>query len=221
MFRWSSAVVAAALLCLPTLAAGQAEMASAERVEGGVKGGVSFSDIPRFADVLTEEASAETDYRIGAVIGGFVAFPFGGYFAVQPEVLYTQRGLKGRIPLADETFKLKLSYVDVPVLLRVGPSSGRGFHAFAGPSFNFNVGAQLIVGGTFNDEEDFKDEVADLDVGLVVGAGYYGGLLILEGRYQEGLTNVNALADDESYRNRGFAALVGIRFGRSAAKPAP
>lgn len=222
MLHWSSAALAAALLCLPALAAGQpTETASAEKIEGGVKGGVSFSDIPKFGDVLTAEVSADTDYRVGAVIGGFVAFPFGRYLSLQPEVLYTQRGMEGSIPTLDETFKLKLSYIDIPVLLRIGPSSGRGFHVLAGPSFNVNVGAQLIVGGTFNDEEDYKDEVEDIDVGLVVGAGYYGGLLIVEGRYQEGLRNVAAQSEDESYRNRGFAALVGIRFGRSAAKPAP
>jgi hypothetical protein len=110
--------------------------------------------------------------------------------------------------------------IDLPILLRIGPSSGRGLHVVAGPSFNFNIGAQLIVGDTFNDEEDYKDEVEDIDVGLVIGAGYYGGLLIVEGRYQEGLRSTAALVD-ESYRNRGFVAMVGVRFGRSAARPAP
>lgn len=214
------AVLVAVFVCQPTLATGQAEVASAGRIEGGVKGGLSFSDIPRFADVLAEEAEADTDYRIGAVVGGFVAFPFSRYLSLQPEVLWAQRGIEGSIPSAGETFALKLAYIDIPILLRIGPSSGRGFHVVAGPSLNVNLGAQLIVGDTFNDEEDYKDEVEDFDVGLVVGAGHYGGLLIVEGRYQEGLRNIAALSD-RSYRNRGFAAMVGIRFGRSAARPAP
>jgi hypothetical protein len=219
MLRPISAALVIVCLCLPAAASGQ-EVADAERVEGGVKGGVTFSDIPTFADVLAEEANVDSNYRVGAAVGGFLAFSFGSNFALQPEVLYAQRGLEGRIPTPDETFKLKLSYIDLPVLLRVGPSSGRGFHLLAGPSFNINVGAQLIVGGTFNDEEDYKDEVEDLDIGFVVGGGYYGGLLIAEGRYEEGLKNVSTLSDD-SYRHRGFLAMVGIRFGRSAAKPAP
>jgi hypothetical protein len=214
--------LAIAALCLPTGAVAQSsDVPMGQSIEGGVKGGVSLATIPNFADVLAEEAGASADYRVGAVIGGFLAFPLARAFSLQPEVLFTQRGLEGDIPAIAESFKLKLSYIDVPVLVRIGPASGRGFHVLAGPSFNFNVGAQLIIGGTFNDEQDFKDEVEDVDVGLVVGAGYYGPYLIVEGRYEEGLTNTSTLSDDENYRNRGFIALVGIRFGRSAARPAP
>lgn len=210
-------ITAALTLVLMSLPA----LISAQTVEGGVKGGVTFADIPRFADVLSAEAGAGTDLRIGAVVGGSLAFPLSSLFSLQSEVLYTQRGLEGSVPSLGETFKLKLSYIDLPVLVRIGPANGRGFHVLAGPSFNFNIGAQLIVGGTFNDEEDFKDEVEDVDIGLVVGAGYYGTLLILEARFEEGLTNVSTFADDESYRNRTIIAMVGMRFGRKAGQATP
>lgn len=214
MYTRITAAFTLALILLPTLAI-------AQTVEGAVKGGVTFADIPRFADVLGEDADANTDLRIGAVVGGALAFPIGGPFSLQPEVLYTQRGLEGSVPSLGETFKLKLSYVDLPVLVRIGPARGRGFHFLAGPSFNFNIDAQLIVGGTFNDEEDFKNEVEDVDIGMVVGGGYYGSLLIVEGRFEEGLTNVSTFADDESYRNRTIIAMVGMRFGRKAGKTTP
>lgn len=213
-----------ALSLLPAVAAAQqADLPERNLLEGGVKGGVSVATIPAFADTLTELSDASTDYRFGAVIGGFFAFPFSDHFSLQPEVLYTQRGVEGtaRVLGLSETFKVKLTYIDVPVLVRIGPSSGRGFQVLAGPSFNFNVGAQLIVGGTFNDERDIKADVEDVDVGLVVGAGYYGGLLVLEGRYEEGLTNISTQAAGESFRNRTAIGLIGIRFGKSAAKPAP
>jgi outer membrane immunogenic protein len=210
------------LFCLPGPAsAQQADLANRGSVEGGVKGGVTFATIPKFGDALSEATGADTSYRVGATIGGFLAFSFANNFSIQPEVLYTQRGIEGDAPVLGETFKVKLSYIDLPVLLRIGPSNGRGVHVLVGPSFNFNAGAQLIVGGTFNDEQDFKEEIEDVDVGLVVGAGYYGGLLILEGRYEEGLTNVATRPASESYHNRTFIGMIGIRFGRSAAKPAP
>jgi outer membrane immunogenic protein len=221
MYTRFIAAAAAILLGLPGPAsARQPDPANRPSVEGGVKGGVSFATIPKFADALSEARGADTGYRVGASIGGFLAFAFANNFSIQPELLYTQRGIEGDAPGLGETFKVKLSYIDLPVLLRIGPSSGRGFHVLVGPSFNFNVGAQLIIGGTFNDEQDFKDEIEDVDVGLVVGAGYYGGLLILEGRYEEGLTNVATRPASENYNNRTFIAMIGIRFGRSAAKPA-
>ena len=52
-----------------------------------------------------------------------------------------------------------------------------------------------------------------------VGAGYYGSFFLLEGRYQEGLTDIADFDEelgttDDSYRNRSVVVMVGVRFGR-------
>ena len=147
---------------------------------------------------------------MGFTAGGFVGIGLNGAIAIQPEVMYAQKGLKGRDPFAGSPFKFNLDYIDIPVLVRVGPP---GFKVLAGPSFNFNIRAKGTEEGEA--DEDFKDEIEPFEFGLVIGAGFYGSILIVEGRYQEGLTNVaksSFIDDDESYRNRSFAALVGIRF---------
>ena len=73
--------------------------------------------------------------------------------------------------------------------------------------------------GAADDEEDVKDEVNSFELGVVVGAGYYGSFFLLEGRYQEGLTDIADFGDelgttDDSYRNRSVVVMVGVRFGR-------
>jgi hypothetical protein len=91
--------------------------------------------------------------------------------------------------------------------------AGPRLQGAAGPSFNFNIRAKGTEEG--EPDEDIKDDIETFEFGLVIGAGFYGSILIVEGRYQEGLTNVvksTFIDDDESYRNRSFAALVGIRF---------
>ena len=205
MSRHIAVILVAGLLCLPGLARAQ---------EVGIKGGITFADIPNFGDVLDDEGFDSVKGRMGIVIGGHVGIPLSGLFTLQPEVLYTQRGIEADVPFVDETFKFNLDYLDVPVLLRVGRSNG--FQFLVGPSFNFNTGATIKSEGIVDEEEDFKDEVEDVEVALVLGAGFYGRLLILEGRYQEGLTNIAEFDEfefQEDYKNRSFTLLIGVRFG--------
>jgi hypothetical protein len=212
MSQHSVVLLALALMWLPA-------PAGAQSVEAAVKGGVSIASIPRYSEVLREEGATDIDKRYGAVVGGHVALPFSDLFAIQPEFLYAQRGIEGRVPIVqNQRFQLKLDYVDLPVLVRLGPQTG-GFQFLAGPSFNFNTSARLILEGAADDEEDVKDEVNSFELGVVVGAGYYGSFFLLEGRYQEGLTDIADFGDelgtrDDSYRNRSVVVMVGVRFGR-------
>jgi Outer membrane protein beta-barrel domain len=188
-------------------------MVSAQTVDWGIKGGVIFADVPKVSALFEDEGAVDLGYRVGVTAGGFVGIGLNSALAIQPEVLFAQKGFKGKDPFDSAAFGFNLDYIDIPVLIRVGPSGGEGFHLLAGPSFNFNIRAKGTEDG--EPDEDFKDEIEPFEFGLVVGAGFYGSVLIVEGRYQEGLTNVakaTFIDDDESYRNRSFAALVGIRF---------
>jgi hypothetical protein len=185
-------------------------MVSAQTVDWGIKGGVIFADIPKVSALFEDEGAVDLGYRVGFTAGGFVGIGLNSAVAIQPEVLFAQKGLKVKGPFEDGRFELQVDYIDVPVLVRVGPP---GFKVLAGPSFNFNIRAKGTSEG--EPDEDLKDDIEPFEFGLVIGAGFYGSVLIVEGRYQEGLTNVaksTFIDDDESYRNRSFAALVGIRF---------
>jgi hypothetical protein len=202
-----AALVVVGLALLPGTAAAQ--------VEVGVKGGVAFADIPKYAELI-EDDEGNADMRIGAAIGGHIAITLGGFVGLQTDVLYTQKGFKAEAPSGiDETLEVRLDYIDVPVMLRLGPTGSRGFQFLVGPSFNFNTNAKVVLEGVIDDEEDIKDEVEDFEMGLVIGAGYYGSLITVEGRWQEGLTDTSDFRDigDETYKNRTFLVLLGVRFG--------
>ena len=114
--------------------------------------------------------------------------------------------------------KIKLDYVDVPVLARFSSpvSGGTSFHVFAGPSFSFRVSAKAE--SSFEDEEeseDIDDDVERFDLGLVAGAGLEFGHFLIDGRYTWGLSNINKNkdeTDDVKIKNRVFAVMAGIRF---------
>jgi hypothetical protein len=134
--------------------------------------------------------------------------------AFQPEALYAQKGMHGRDPIgAADFFEVRTDYLDVPMLLRLQRSSGRGVYAIAGPSVNFNLAAKIVDEGV-DDEIDIKDDAEKVEVGLVVGLGMQWSTFLLEGRYAEGLTNIAKGLDpaEDPYRNRAFAIMVGVRF---------
>ena len=91
-------------VCLAALMPGAA---AAQSIGGGVKGGVSFGDVPNIADGV-DEASDILERRIGYAVGGFVAIRFGNGFSIQPEALYTQKGVGASAPgeTASSEFKL-------------------------------------------------------------------------------------------------------------------
>lgn len=179
--------------------------AAAQSFELGVKGGVTLATVtPDTQEYLglTEENTP----GFGVAVGGAFAFRFGDTFALQPEVLFVQKAYEVRLYTDDrydpfDPFPLdiavtgSLKYLEVPVLARFAIGGG-GLHVLTGPSINFSL----------------DDSNNRLDVGFVVGGGFYGSLLTVEGRYEEGLTSTSPyFADAVETRNRAFLLLVGVR----------
>lgn len=184
--------------------------AAAQPVTGGIKAGVVFASVPNFESVT----DLSTSVRTGVTGGGFVRFAIGKRFALQPEVLYTQKGVEGEESGAKIT--VELAYLEVPLLARYdfGAGTTRGY-VFGGPSFALELDAvsKSSFGGESH-EEDIGDDVERFEFALVAGAGVEFGRFLVEGRYSEGLTDIpKGDTDlDESLRSRTFAILAGIRF---------
>jgi hypothetical protein len=192
--------------------------AAAQQIGGGVKGGVTLGDVPKINAELLDEPSATTTWRTGYAVGGFLAIRFAGGFSIQPEVLYTQKGVK--IEMSDSggsgEVKLKADYVDVPILARYTFGKGVRGYVFAGPSLDFKVSAKMKVGVLGqSEEEDISEEVENFEFALVFGGGVELGPLLLEARWSEGLSNIAKADQGEpstDVKTRTVLFLAGIRF---------
>ncbi|MDO8835054.1 MAG: porin family protein [Vicinamibacterales bacterium] len=183
---------------------------NAQGVSGGIKGGVLFSSIPQFGDTL-EEAGVGIDVsqRVGFAGGAFLTLSLLPGFAIQPEVLYVQKGTELGVDGTDFSGSVNLDYIDVPVLARLSVGAGGARVYFVGgPSFNFNLKAET----EFNTEtDDVTDDVERYEISVVLGLGVEIGKLLVEGRWMEGLKNVSTDLDVEN-KSRTFAIMAGIRF---------
>ncbi len=172
----------------------------------GVKAGANFANL----NFEGEDATFSVDRRAGFVGGLFVVWPATSRLALQTEILFSRKGAE--VGEGGDSAKIKLNYLDLPVLARVSSeaSGGTSFHVFAGPSFGFRLSAK---GEGDGEEEDLDDDVERFDLGLVAGAGVEFGRLIIDGRYTWGLSDIDKdKSDDVKVKNRVFSVMAGIRF---------
>jgi hypothetical protein len=132
---------------------------------GGIKVGQAWStpstNIPEF-----REAGSSAAFTIGA----FGTYNITPALAVQPELLYVQKGYWETGLFVDEGFKLR--YLDIPLLVkydlvRTGKTIPR---LYLGPAVGILLDANLYDYGIFSDEDfDVKDGMKSVDFCLVFG----------------------------------------------------
>ncbi len=209
-----SSIVALALLLVGLLAS-----PGFSGIKLGVKGGFSLADLT-FKPELTDSPLTS---KAGAVGGISLNINIASFFSLQPEVLYVQKGTKGSdtVEGVEITGKYELDYVEVPLLLNFSfAKEGSSFvpSIFAGPYAGFNARAKIKVteaGESYS--EDFKDSVKDTDFGLTFGIGLGKkighGKIVLDVRYDLGLTNIGEeMQEGESVKNKTWLFMLGYYF---------
>lgn len=199
--------------CLMVVALfGGESVAMAQGIGGGVKGGVNFATFSH-----DSSQDVDLDRRTGIVAGGFVTWPVRERFSVQLEGLFTQKG--AAFNQSGVTGTTKLDYFEVPLLFMYSTapsrSGGPSIQVFGGPSIAVKVSAK--GSGSFQGETvdvDIPDEdIARVDLGVVVGAGVAFGRFTIDGRYTVGLSDINGdTSDPTKVTNRSLAVLAGVRF---------
>ena len=212
------AVLVFAALVIPAATAAQSNPAVL-----GAKVGWSLSTLD------TDPDGGEQDALGSLTGGGFLRFGMGR-FALQPELMVVTKGAQTESDDPDVPFtgKLKLDYIEVPVLFVFPLSQGTlAPYLLGGPAFAFEIGCNIEVEGQgANLEAECEDEGDDgfgerkkFDIGAMAGGGIAfpvgPGSLLFEARYTWGLTDL-ADADATKVRNRSLGIMAGyaIPLGR-------
>ena len=111
---------------------------SQEKIQFGIKGGVNFTN-------MTSDILIEKEYKLGFHIGALAEIPFGDKFSLQPEILYSTYGSKGKVIMiggSPKSTEYKLDYIQIPMLAKI--YLFKSFSLEIGPSFNFLVNDKKI-----------------------------------------------------------------------------
>lgn len=195
------ALTAALLACAATT--------EAQGISGGVRAGVNFADLAFSSETEVTDSKNLT----GFVVGAFATVPVTELFGFQPEVLFSRQGTK--FSEEGQTAKIKLDYVQVPLLGRFALSKAAPAALLIGPSLGFRARGRIEVPGAPDAfAKEFEDQLARVDVGLTAGlaveVGKHG---VIDGRYTWGLLNVaKDSSDPGTAKNRVFSVTAGFRF---------
>ncbi|WP_299221998.1 porin family protein [uncultured Aquimarina sp.] len=184
--------------------------AQEEKIRFGAKAGLNLSNI---TGDFTDELSTRTSFHIGAL----VEIPLTDKFALQPEIMYSAQGAKyefSEVGFTDES-TIKLDYLNIPVMAKFYPVEGLSIQA--GPQLGVLLSAkdkgEDSIGGEY--EDDIKDFISSVDLGLNFGVGYQlEAGIFFEGRYNLGLTDVNDVntSEDFTQQNSTIQLSVGYKF---------
>lgn len=213
-----------------------ATVASAQRVRFGSHGGLALATITELDPTLAFGGfSFERKRRIGAQAGVFATIPVRGAWSIQPELNYTQKGVRVETSFAPvdggpATIDLDLDYLEVPVLMRIDAARNRPWHPFAvaGPSLGIRLRCQSDLatsGATFSSRCNAPDGALytidtpfkRTELSGVVGLGLAGPIGRRRGyaelRYARSLSTINDEAEAPlSPKHSGVAILFGIGF---------
>jgi hypothetical protein len=170
---------------------------SAQQTHFGVKAGVNLSSV---------EIDNGDDYnsKAGIHVGGLAHIHISQHFALQPELIYSMQGGKDE---DDDDVKLKLNYINIPLLAQYMTLDG--FRLQTGPQIGFLTSAKSKVGDV---ERSVKDDLSSVDFSWTFGAGYlFPSGFGVDARYNHGISNIS---DDEIFeaRNRVFQFGVFYQF---------
>jgi outer membrane protein with beta-barrel domain len=153
----------------------------------------------------------------GALGGVYGQWRFGSRFAFQPEVQFVQKGTRELESLSQGgqfATKIRLNYVEIPLLIRASGSTMAGHftpYLLAGPEIAFKAGCNLKVFGLAGSYTcDDLPKAESYDYGVIGGGGVDVALgrqkFTVSARYDHGLYDVFEGNDPQ---NRAVTVLVG------------
>lgn len=207
---------------------------TAAQAQLGIKAGATLSSVSQ--DAFEQNAEdLEEKSTIGFQGGLFLELPIGEVFAIQPELLFTQKGGKSEFNIGNSGYERNwnYNYIEVPVLAKVKAGStdgsGIGLFFYGGPfvsyALNGKIEDKLTVAGNDSTKEtdiefDDTDDQRRLDWGAAFGLGLNLGALVLDLRYDLGINNIltddfdgGDNGDDPYLRTRALSLSLGFVLG--------
>lgn len=170
-----------------------------------------FTIMPKVGLSLADYQGADdSKLRVGAVAGVELEYGVSDMFGLSVGALYSMQGAKGKEDGATAT--LKADYINIPILANVYVAPGLAVKLGIQPGFNINSKAEISEGGG-SASADAGDVTNSIDFSIPVGVSYQFNNIVIDGRYNWGLTKVyKSSSDFLDLKNSVFQITVGYKF---------
>ncbi len=197
-------------------------MAQTEKVKLGVKAGLNISNL------TFDENELKSSDKTGFTAGLMAEIPLTKSFSVQPELLFSQQGMKlsysdPEVQNSHYKSTIALNYLNIPIMLKYYVA--KGFSLQAGPQVGILLKANNkyqdnFLGYDNHDKMDLKDYSNGVDASVNFGLGYqFQNKFYADVRYNMSYTDVFKDATSNTnyiiksdMKNRIFQVTVGYFF---------
>lgn len=165
----------------------------------------SFSLQPKAGISIADMTDTQgTTSRIGFVGGLEGEYQASDIFSLSIGVNYSQEGFK----MKNSDNKIKLDYINVPILANVYLTKGLAVKVGVQPGFN--VGNSVTVdGNTMSSSKKDYDGIKSVALSIPVGLSYEISNVVLDARYNWGVTKA---FDGLDSKNSVFQVTIGYKF---------
>lgn len=147
----------------------------------------------------------DADARIGLAAGAEFEYGVTDMVGVSAGLIYSMQGAKTTVEGVDCT--MKLDYLNVPILANVYVAPGLAVKLGVQPGFKLSAKAKAEVSGA--SAETDLDDIKGFDLAIPVGVSYQYQNIVLDARYNWGVTKI---VDDADSKNSVFQITLGYKF---------
>ncbi len=146
----------------------------------------------------------DSKVRVGLAAGAELEYQATDLFSVSAGVLYSMQGAK--LESSNVTTTAKLDYVNIPIMANVYVAKGLAVKVGVQPGFNVNSEVEASVLGH---NGSVKADAKSFDFAIPVGVSYEYSNVVLDARYNWGLTKTYEYGDS---KNSVFQITLGYKF---------
>lgn len=149
----------------------------------------------------------DVDARIGLAAGAEFEYGVTDMIGVSAGLVYSMQGYKFSEGNVDTT--VKLDYLNVPILANVYVAPGLAVKLGVQPGFKLSSKTKIEGSGVSIEGESDDDGVKGFDLAIPVGVSYQYQNIVLDARYNWGVTKVY---DGGDSKNSVFQITLGYKF---------
>ena len=146
----------------------------------------------------------DSESRIGLVAGAELEYQLSDIFSISGGALYSQQGCEWSEDGSTRTNKL--DYINIPVLANVYVVKNLAVKVGLQPAFNVNSKAKASQGDS--SVQGSIEGIKTFDFSIPIGLSYEYKNIVIDGRYNFGLTKVSKYADS---KNSVFQLTLGYK----------
>ena len=146
----------------------------------------------------------DSESRIGLVAGAELEYQLSDIFSISGGALYSQQGCEWSEDGSTRTNKL--DYINIPILANVYVVKNLAVKVGLQPAFNVNSKQKASKGDA--SAQEALDGTKTFDCSIPVGLSYEYKNIVIDGRYNFGLTKVSKYADS---KNSVFQLTLGYK----------